>query len=81
MFALDVLVDEEAYVSRTARSQRPYLFALRRAGARREEADSMPEIGKNAFLEVLRTVPMGVIRGSAEDEGLLPTPDVPVCQN
>ena len=41
----------------------------------------MPEIGKNAFLEVLRTVPMGVIRGSAEDEGLLPTPDVPVCQN
>jgi phosphatidylserine/phosphatidylglycerophosphate/cardiolipin synthase-like enzyme len=33
-FALDVLVDEEAYDARTARSQRPHLLALRRAGAR-----------------------------------------------
>jgi predicted RNA-binding protein (virulence factor B family) len=35
------------------------------------------EIGKTTTLEVLRTVPMGLILGDAEDEVLLPKRDVP----
>ena len=35
------------------------------------------EIGKTNSLEVLRTVPMGLILGDAEDEVLLPTRYVP----
>lgn len=38
----------------------------------------MLEIGKTASLEVLRTVPMGVILGSAEHEVLLPKQYVPL---
>ena len=37
----------------------------------------MLPIGKTAFLEVLRAVPMGVILGSSEHEVLLPTRYVP----